>query len=138
MYAISKCVLARLSLGNSVLKICFSKNQSNNVGVERGVAARRAQMVWPMMTVTVTNFEGFTRQQCCKNVEFGSFSSNESRARTHTDGIHITTNFMCTKFDILNHDGFLISGGCRSVKFQSSGFRQFHLFNGSFAQPEKN
>ena len=24
---------------------------------------RRAQMVWPMMTVTVTNFEGFTRQQ---------------------------------------------------------------------------
>ena len=37
--------------------------KSNNVGVERGVATRRAQMVWPMMTVTVTNFEGFTRQQ---------------------------------------------------------------------------
>ena len=34
-----------------------------NVGVERGVATGRAQMVWPMMTVTVTNFEGFTRQQ---------------------------------------------------------------------------
>ena len=31
--------------------------QSNNVGVERGVATRRAQIVWP---VTVTNFEGFT------------------------------------------------------------------------------
>ena len=30
------------------------------MGVERGVATRRAQMVWPMMTVTVTNFEGFT------------------------------------------------------------------------------
>ena len=37
--------------------------KSNNVGVERGVATRRAQMVWPMMTVTVTSFEGFTRQQ---------------------------------------------------------------------------
>ena len=37
--------------------------KSNNVGVERGVATRRAQMVWPMMTVTVTNFKGFTRQQ---------------------------------------------------------------------------
>ena len=36
--------------------------KSNNVGVERGVATRRAQMVWPMMTVTVTSFEGFTRQ----------------------------------------------------------------------------
>ena len=30
------------------------------MGVERGVATRRAQMVWPMMTVTMTNFEGFT------------------------------------------------------------------------------
>ena len=30
------------------------------LGVERGVAIRRVQMVWPMMTVTVTNFEGFT------------------------------------------------------------------------------
>ena len=29
------------------------------MGVERGVATRRAQMVW----LTVTNFEGFTRQQ---------------------------------------------------------------------------
>ena len=37
--------------------------KSNNVGVERGVATRSAQMVWPMMTVTATNFEGFTRQQ---------------------------------------------------------------------------
>ena len=27
------------------------------VGVERGVATRTAQMVWSMMTVTVTNFE---------------------------------------------------------------------------------
>ena len=29
------------------------------MGVERGVATNRAQMVWPMMTV----FEGFTGQQ---------------------------------------------------------------------------
>ena len=29
-----------------------------NVGVERGVATRMAQVVWPMMIVTVTNFEG--------------------------------------------------------------------------------
>ena len=34
-----------------------------NVGVERGVATRMAQVVWPMMIVTLTNFEGFTRQQ---------------------------------------------------------------------------
>ena len=33
------------------------------------------------------------------------------------DGIHISTYSMCTKFDILNHDGFLISRGCVSVKF---------------------
>ena len=40
-----------------------NRQKSNNVGVERGVATRWAQMVWSMMTVTVTNFEGFTRQQ---------------------------------------------------------------------------
>ena len=51
MYAISKCAFL---LG-------FLRRKSNNVGVERGVATRRAQMVWPMMTVTVINFEGFTR-----------------------------------------------------------------------------
>ena len=50
------CVLARLSFGNSVLKIVIK----NNVGLEKGVATRRAQMVCSMMTVTVTNFEGFT------------------------------------------------------------------------------
>ena len=35
-------------------KLSFFKKKtiktSNNVGVERGVATRRAQMVWPMMT----------------------------------------------------------------------------------------
>ena len=34
-----------------------------NVGVERGVATRMAQVMWPMMIVSPTNFEGFTRQQ---------------------------------------------------------------------------
>ena len=33
--------------------------------------------------------------------------------------------FMCTKFDILNHDGFLISGGCRSVP-------EFSVFFGDY------
>ena len=39
---------------------------SNNVGVERGVATRRTQMVCPRMRVAVINFEGFTRilQKC--------------------------------------------------------------------------
>ena len=53
-----------------------SKNQKEiikvkNVGVERGVATRRTQMVWPMMTVTETNFEGFTR----KNLQMCAFRS---------------------------------------------------------------
>ena len=43
MYAISiKCTFL-LSFENSILKTCFFG------GVERGVAARRAQMVWPMI-----------------------------------------------------------------------------------------
>ena len=45
-----------------------------NVGVEMGVATRMAQVVWPMMTVTATNFEGFTigsNSNICKNVDFG-------------------------------------------------------------------
>ena len=41
----------------------FLEEKSSKSGVERGVATRRAQMVSPIMTVTVTNFEGFTRQQ---------------------------------------------------------------------------
>ena len=59
MYAISKCAFL---LGFRILS--FENHQkSNTVGVERGVATRRAQMMWPVMTVTVTNFEGFIRQQ---------------------------------------------------------------------------
>ena len=57
MYAISKCAFL---LGFRLKKVI---KKSNNVGVERGVATRSAQLMWPMMTVTVTNFEGFTRQQ---------------------------------------------------------------------------
>ena len=63
MYAINKCAFL---LGFRLeKKFLFQKKiikKSNNVGVERGVA-RSAQMVWPMMTVTVTNFKGFTRHQ---------------------------------------------------------------------------
>ena len=61
--------------------------KSNNVGVGRGVATRSAQMVWPVMTVTATNFEGFTRQQFCKNVQIREFSKllpqNLSQYRPH-------------------------------------------------------
>ena len=61
IYAISKCAF----LLGFRLDIKFKKTKkkvikkSNNAGV----ATRSAQMVWPMMTVSVTNFEGFTRQQ---------------------------------------------------------------------------
>ena len=57
MYAISKCAFL---LGFRLKKVI---KKSNNVGVERGVATRSARLMWPMMTVTVTNFEGFIRQQ---------------------------------------------------------------------------
>ena len=40
---------------------------------------------------------------------------------TLTDSMHVSTYFLCTKFDTLNHDGFLVSGGCRSVKSQIFG-----------------
>ena len=38
------------------------------MGVERGVATRMAQVVWPMMIVTVTNFEGRNSEILVKNV----------------------------------------------------------------------
>ena len=57
------CVLARLLFGNAATKRSFIIKKLINVGVERGVATRMAQVVWPMMIVTPTNFEGFTRQQ---------------------------------------------------------------------------
>ena len=62
MYAINKCAFLlgfclEMPLRSDPIKKLI------NVGVERGVATRMAQVVWPMMIVTVTNFEGFTRQQ---------------------------------------------------------------------------
>ena len=61
------CVLARLLFGNAATKRSFIRikiiKKLINVGVERGVATRMAQVMWPMMIVTVTNFEGFNRQQ---------------------------------------------------------------------------
>ena len=41
-----------------------------------------------------------------------NFQTKVEQERTLTDDI-----IMCTKFDILNHDGFLNSGGCISVNF---------------------
>ena len=49
------------------------------MGVERGVAIRRDQMVWPMMTVTVTNFEGFIRQQYLQKCEFRTKMSENAQ-----------------------------------------------------------
>ena len=65
MYVIEKCAflfgfyLEMLLRSDPLLVI----KKLINVGVERGVATRMAQVVWPMMIVTLTNFEGFTRQQ---------------------------------------------------------------------------
>ena len=66
MYAISKCAFL---LGFRLeIQVCFKRKvkKSIDVSVERGVATKRAQMVWPMIIVTVTNFEGFIKnlQKC--------------------------------------------------------------------------
>ena len=37
------------------------------------------------------------------------FQTKAEQEHTRTDGIHISTYSMCTKFDILSHDGFIIS-----------------------------
>ena len=54
MYAIM-CVLARLLFGHRR----FFKEKSQLIWVWIGVATRGPQTVWPMITVIVTNFEGF-------------------------------------------------------------------------------
>ena len=48
---------------NEAILLEKSIKKSINVGVERGVATRGAQVVWPMMIVTVTDFEGFTSDE---------------------------------------------------------------------------
>ena len=50
---------------NAAMKRSFIRIKSSKsyVSVERGVATRMTQVVWPMMIVTATNFEGFTRRQ---------------------------------------------------------------------------
>ena len=61
MYAINKCAFL---LGFYLeMPLRSGRQKLINVGVERGVATRMAQVVWPTMIVTPTNFEGFTRQQ---------------------------------------------------------------------------
>ena len=50
------------------------------MGVERGVATRLAQMVWPMMTVSVTNLEGSNFEifaKCDENVQLPQFFGNK-------------------------------------------------------------
>ena len=61
--------------------------KSNNVGVERGVAIRRAQIVWSMMTVTVTNFEGLKNlQKCVRNSHFSKLLPSEALKICHSKG----------------------------------------------------
>ena len=69
-YAINNGPTSVLLFGNAATNCLFDDfflkrivKKAIKVGVERGVATRGAQVVWPMMIVTVTNFEGFTRQQ---------------------------------------------------------------------------
>ena len=58
MPCINKCILARLLFGNAATSDPFDKfiKKLIKVGVKRGVATRMAQVVWPMMIVTATNF----------------------------------------------------------------------------------
>ena len=59
----------------------------------RGVATRMAQVVWPMMIVTVTNFEGFNRQQFIgENVDFGRKLA--SSAKIHIFGLVKPSKFV--------------------------------------------
>ena len=64
--------------------------ESINVGVEWSAVTRGVQVVQPM----------------------GSKMLFQIKAE------HLFIYFVCTKFDTLNNDGFLISGGCRSAKSQ--------------------
>ena len=61
------------------IRIIIITKKLINVGVERGVATRMAQVMWPMMIVTVTNFEGFTRQQFWILDENEHFRQNPAR-----------------------------------------------------------
>ena len=63
LVSVRSCSAFVWKISSKNLLILEENHQKVNVGVERGVATRRAQMVWPMMTVTVTKFDGFTRQQ---------------------------------------------------------------------------
>ena len=62
MYAISKCAfLLGFRFDIKFYKPAFLEENHQKVkqyGCGKGWATRRAQMVSPMMTVTVTNFEG--------------------------------------------------------------------------------
>ena len=69
-------------------------------------------MATPLSTPTLFDFLMIFFQN--KQVIFQTKAEQE---RKLTDDIHVSTYSMSTKFDILNHDGLLISRGCISVKF---------------------
>ena len=82
MYAINKCTFLlgfylEMPLRSDLNKII---RKLINVGVERGVATRMAQVMWPMMIVTLTNFEGSNSEILAKmwilgeNEQFQPFS----------------------------------------------------------------
>ena len=54
--SVRSCSAFVLKISSKNLLFCQKVKQCG------GVATRRTQMLWPMMTVTMTNFEGFTRQ----------------------------------------------------------------------------
>ena len=66
------------------------------MGVERGVATSRAQVVWPMMTVTVTSFEAAILKNLrnCQNEPFFSLFScaNIIQRKFHT--IFVSQTFL--------------------------------------------
>ena len=91
------------------------------MGVERGVATRRAQIVWPMMTVTVKNFEGFTR--LAKMWKFGSLSSE----------IHIFANFLPSEAlkicrSNCHHGPHHLSTSCGHTPFHTTLFDFLMIF----------
>ena len=65
-------------------------------------------MATPLSTSTLFDF----LMIFCKFLEL-IFQTKAEQECTLTDGIHVSTYSMGTKFDILNHDGFLISRGWR-------------------------
>ena len=67
----------KLACSAFMWKCCNETILEKNVGVERGV-------VWPMMIVTETNFEGSTRQQFAKMLILHHLSPSCGHTPFHT------------------------------------------------------